>query len=376
MSTVDELPANAESATLATEQPARSSGKRAAETPQRSRRVKTKAQDTKKSSRTAAKKRSSGGGESNYPRHSIDQALRIPRAILDQNAGRASTIPEAASFVGVGGSGSFRLEVSSAVKYGLLERPEAGKIRPSERARRILRPQSEGDEIESLREAILDAPVISDVYKHYRGENLPDRTFFRNTVTETYGVPDANVDDFYSVFTTSLDRAGLLDTHGGKIRVLDVTANEPRPQEKSERIRKLGRDVKVQATDTCFVMQPFASPYGDYYEKLYKPAIEKAGLTPVRADADIFGTGKIIDQVWRGISAAKVLVADLTTRNPNVFYELGAAHALEKPVVLISSNEEDVPFDLQHIRVIYYNMTDPFWGQKLIEKVAENICLP
>jgi len=120
-------------------------------------------------------------------------------------------------------------------------------------------------------------------------------------------------------------------------------------------------------------MQPFAAPLGDYYDKIYKPAIEKAGLTPVRADAEIFGTGKIMDQVWRGISAAKVLVAELTKRNPNVFYELGLAHALKKPVVLVSSNEDDVPFDLQHIRVIYYDVSDPFWGTKLMEKVAENI---
>lgn len=77
--------------------------------------------------------------------------------------------------------------------------------------------------------------------------------------------------------------------------------------------------------------------------------------------------------MWRGINAAKVLVAELTSRNPNVFYELGLAHALRKPVVLISSNEDDVPFDLQHIRVIYYSVSDPFWGAKLIEKVAENI---
>lgn len=56
-----------------------------------------------------------------------------------------------------------------------------------------------------------------------------------------------------------------------------------------------------------------------------------------------------------------------------MFYELGLAHALRKPVVLVSSNEDDVPFDLQHIRVIYYDVTDPFWGQKLLSKVAENI---
>ncbi len=88
-------------------------------------------------------------------------------------------------------------------------------------------------------------------------------------------------------------------------------------------------------------MQPFAPPQGDYYEKIFKPAIEKTGLQPVRADAEIFGTGKIIDQIWRSINAAKVLVAELTTRNPNVFYELGLAHALHKPVVLVSSNEPE-----------------------------------
>ena len=80
-----------------------------------------------------------------------------------------------------------------------------------------------------------------------------------------------------------------------------------------------------------------------------------------------------MDQVWRGITEAKVLIAVLTNRNPNVFYELGLAHALKKPVVLVSSSEGDVPFDLQHIRVIYYDITDPFWGDKLIAKVSENI---
>jgi hypothetical protein len=87
----------------------------------------------------------------------------------------------------------------------------------------------------------------------------------------------------------------------------------------------------------------------------------------------MFRTGKIVDQIWSGIHGAKVLVAELTGRNPNVFYELGLAHALQKPVVLVSSNEEDVPFDFQHIRFIYYNVFDPFWGEKLIAKIAENV---
>ena len=56
-----------------------------------------------------------------------------------------------------------------------------------------------------------------------------------------------------------------------------------------------------------------------------------------------------------------------------MFYELGLAHALQKPVVLVSANQKDVPFDIRHIRVIFYDVTDPFWGDKLIKKITENI---
>lgn len=309
-----------------------------------------------------------------YPRHSMERALRIPRAIIEQNAGRACTLEEAASYVGLSGpSGPLNVEVGSAIKYGFLERPEEGKIQPTELARRIIRPNTPEDDLRGYREAILKAPDISDVYKHYRGENIPDDTFFRNTLVDTFKIPEADFPDFKQIFLESLETAKLLERHGEKVRVLDVSAEVEPHEQTAERLKKLGASVAIKAGETCFVMQPFAAPHGDYYEKIFKPAIDKTGLHPVRADADIFGTGKIIDQIWRGINSAKVLVAELSTRNPNVMYELGLAHALRKPVVLVSSNEADVPFDLHHIRVIYYDVTDPFWGTKLIEKVAENI---
>ena len=166
---------------------------------------------------------------------------------------------------------------------------------------------------------------------------------------------------------------GLTTEIEGKIRFIDVS-NKPGGEVVVQKaIKKLGKGIKFTKSDSVFVMMPFEEPLGEYYEKIYKPSIEKAGLTPIRADSDIFGSGKIIDQILTGIRQAKVLVAELTSRNPNVFYELGLAHALKKPVVLVSSNMSDVPFDLQHVRVIFYDMRDPFWGNKLIDKVAENI---
>lgn len=275
--------------------------------------------------------------------------------------------------MGVGFRGPFSVEIASATKFGFLERPQTGQIQPTVLAKKILKPQSPTDTIDGYREAIMNAPDISAVYTHYRGENLPDDQFLKNTVVDTYKIPDEAFLEFKQVFLESLEAAQLLQKHGEKTRVVDVSADEPPTSAPSDRLKKLGRAASVSTGDSCFVMQPFAAPLGDYYERIYKPAIEKAGLTPVRADADIFGTGKIMDQVWNGINAAKVLVAELTSRNPNVFYELGLSHALRKPVVLVSSREDDVPFDLQHIRVIYYDVNDPFWGTKLIEKVAENI---
>lgn len=328
----------------------------------------------KKAKKTRAKaQQNADGGTAKFPRHSVEKALRIPRAIFDQNAGKETSDKDSAAFTGVGFNGPYRVELSSAIKYGFLERPKAGHVAVTERARQALRPQKSGDEIEALRQAILDAPEISEVYKHYRGENLPDGKFFENALVDKFGIPDGKVKEFTDVFLQSLKAAHLIEQIGEKQRVLDITSGADNSSTSKETLKKISQGVKIEATDTCFVVMPFSDPIGPYFQHIYEPAIRKAGLRPIRADADIFGTGKIIDQIWSGINAAKVLVAELTTRNANVFYELGLAHALHKPVVLVSSNGDDVPFDLKHIRVIYYDVKDPFWGQKLIDKVAENI---
>jgi hypothetical protein len=314
-----------------------------------------------------------------YPKHPILKSLRIPQAVLENNAGKECTDREASKFAGVGWSGQIAVEISSALKYGLLERPSPGKVKPTDITRRIVKPQTPTDNVDAIREALLKAPLISDIYKHYRGENLPDEpSFLANTATESFKIPADRVNEFINVFLEDLQSAALLEEVNGKKRVLDITHT---PSEVSgvasittdDHLKKVSKGVTVEATDTCFVMMPFANPIGGYYATIYEPAIKKAGLTPVRADTDIFATGKIIDQIWTGLRRAKVLVAELTGRNPNVLYELGLAHALHKPVVLISSNEADVPFDVRHVRVIYYELTDPFWGEKLIAKVAENI---
>ena len=89
---------------------------------------------------------------------------------------------QSATYLGVGYAGPYQVEVSSGIKYGFLDRPEPGEIAVTDRAKRVLRPQNAQDKLDGLREAVLAAPVISDVYSNYRGENLPDAQFFQNAL--------------------------------------------------------------------------------------------------------------------------------------------------------------------------------------------------
>lgn len=333
----------------------------------------------KKTAKEAARSGRARGGAARvkFPKHSILGCIRIPQAILEQNAGEACTDREGAGFAKIGWSGDIKVEISSASKYGLLERPAPGKIKPTDLVRKITRPQDPKDKLAALRQCVMTAPVISDVYTKYRSENLPDRQFLVNALRDSFGVPPEHINDFIRVFTESLIEADLLqEVSSDKFRVLDVTSpgDQATPVGEKE-IKKLSKGLTVAADDSCFVVMPFVEPIGGYYTSIYQPAIEKAKLKPDRADSDLYGTGKIIDQIWKGITSARILLAELTARNANVLYELGLAHALHKPVVLICSkaNEADVPFDLRHVRVIYYDKDDPFWGTKLIEKIAETI---
>jgi hypothetical protein len=124
--------------------------------------------------------------------------------------------------------------------------------------------------------------------------------------------------------------------------------------------------------DSCFTIMPFGGWFDNYYETIYKPAIEAAGLIPCRAD-DLYRPGTIVNDIWTYTKESKIILADLTGKNPNVFYELGLAHALAKPAILIAETISDVPFDLRALRVIEYDKNIPNWGARLQEKIETSI---
>jgi hypothetical protein len=130
-----------------------------------------------------------------------------------------------------------------------------------------------------------------------------------------------------------------------------------------------GRNFSKQH-DYCFVLMPFGNKRDlqTIYHDHVKPVIERCGLRCERAD-DIYDVTGVMQSVWEGINKARLVIADLTERNANVFYELGIAHTLGKPVIMLSQSIDFVPFDLRHLRCIVYTYTPP--GAKKLEQALE-----
>lgn len=113
--------------------------------------------------------------------------------------------------------------------------------------------------------------------------------------------------------------------------------------------------------DKCFVIQPFdKGKYDDRYEDVFKPSIETCGLIPYRIDKDP-GSNILIEDIERNIRDSRICLAEITTDNPNVWYELGYAIACNKEVIMICSDERgtNYPFDVRHRNIIKYQTGSP-----------------
>lgn len=117
--------------------------------------------------------------------------------------------------------------------------------------------------------------------------------------------------------------------------------------------------------DFVFVLTPFHSEFDDIYDSI-KKICDKADIRCIRGDEQNF-KGDIFSHVLKNIVQAKVVVANLGGRNPNVLYELGLAHALDKTTILLSSLLDDLPVDIQSKRIITYKKIEDLDGLLPVE---------
>ncbi len=143
-----------------------------------------------------------------------------------------------------------------------------------------------------------------------------------------------------------LEISDLRQRVSGRIDEVEAATREVQAQEDLDE-SATGRPPRI------FVAMPFDREFNDVYLLGIRDVAERLGYVVERAD-EIEQNGYIVDAITDRLRACDVLVADTSTRNPNVFYEVGYGHALSTPTVLISREGEDLPFDVSAINHIVY----------------------
>jgi nucleoside 2-deoxyribosyltransferase len=118
----------------------------------------------------------------------------------------------------------------------------------------------------------------------------------------------------------------------------------------------------------AFVLMPFDQEFEDRYRLGIKETAKNLGILAERVDEQIYREG-ILERIYRQIDVADIIIADMTGKNPNVFYEVGYAHAKGKLVILLTSEAADIPFDLKHRRHIVYGQSITILRERLGEEL-------
>jgi hypothetical protein len=117
----------------------------------------------------------------------------------------------------------------------------------------------------------------------------------------------------------------------------------------------------------AFVVMQFTEEYNQLYTEVIKPVCENFGLEVERAD-EFYTTTPIIADVIRSITNSSLIIAEITPDNANVYYEVGYAHAINKPTILLCERKkrEKLPFDISGFRTLFYE--DSISGKSTVEK--------
>ena len=136
-------------------------------------------------------------------------------------------------------------------------------------------------------------------------------------------------------------------------------------------VRPKFRPIDYQEkSNSVFVLMPFSENWSDGVYHLIKQAALRAGFSVARAD-DFFEPNIIIDDIWKNINSASIIIADITVHNANVFYELGIAHTIGKEVILTRQHGgKAAPFDIAYWRYVEYGI-GPIEADEFISKLEK-----
>lgn len=318
-----------------------------------------------------------------FPASPFEEAIDFAQALLKFGSGQP--VRRLSLFDNLGKSpesGTSRQLIINANKYGLIEggyQAEQLRLTPDG--------QKAADEDVGKREqtrarvklAIEDIEPFAKLYERFVTNKLPARAALTDAAKE-FGVPSELAEEAVDTFIVNLRYVGLLQTLSGAERIvtvehlLDSLPSSPRQANPSpagflstpnnQPSGALITAEHAQFESTCFYVTPIGEDDSEqrrhsdlFLGSIVEPALEQFHLKVVRADA-IDKPGTITRQIIEYLLKSRLVIADLSFHNPNVFYELALRHAMRLPVVQLIRSADRVPFDLNQIRTIRIDTSD------------------
>jgi hypothetical protein len=321
-----------------------------------------------------------------FPACSFEEALEIPNAI--QRFASGQRIRRLTLFDQLGkspDSGHSRQLITNSARYGLtIGSHSADYLDLTPDGRIATSPDMLARDRVSARFklAIENVEPFKKLYEQYRGNKLPAQSVMKDFLLES-GLKDEEVSECVETFIVNMKFCGALRVVAGAERLLPVeqvleeTPSTAHPQNGE---RRLNGDVSSipaavlgtvktpsagvgDLTKTCFYVTPIGTDDSEerrhadlFLGSIIEPALGEFGLEVIRADK-IAKPGMITAQVIDHLLRAKLVVADLSFLNPNVFYELSLRHACRLPTVQIIRADFRIPFDLEQFRTIKIDCT-------------------
>jgi hypothetical protein len=266
-----------------------------------------------------------------------------------------------------------RMLITNAGKYGLIKGSYSSEfIELTADGRKVCDDNSTPREIARIKSklAITDIAPFNYLYEKFTNAKLPQRAALIDSMKEA-GVEASQAEEAVDTFIVNLSQVGLLQNLSGADRVvtlehlLDSLPSQQSPPSGSaashapiENGTNIITQEQADFESTCFYITPIGSPDTEirkhsnlFLESIVEPAIRTIGLRVIRAD-QIDKPGMITRQIIEYILRARLVVADLSFSNANVFYELALRHAARLPVVQIIQQGDPIPFDISHMRTI------------------------
>jgi hypothetical protein len=321
----------------------------------------------------------------NFPASPLEEPLGFSRQIFDFGSGEPVRRLTLFDHIGKAPeSGASRQLIVNAGKYGLIKGGyQSDILELTPEGLRAVDPEiSERDQARArIKLAIEDIDVFAKLHERFIGKALPAKAALIDAAME-FGTSADAAAEAVETFVVNLRFVGLLVTLSGAERIvskdhaldqLPASTIPTRPQPVDGPASPIITSEHAQFESTCFYVTPIGSPESEqrkhsdlFLGSFIEPVLQSFGLRVVRADG-IDKPGVITKQIMEYLVRSRLVVADLSYHNPNVFYELAIRHMMRLPIVQIIRKQDPIPFDINQMRTIVIDTTDIY---TLVPKIA------